>query len=199
MEDDIFAQLISIVNDKPNKSNSNSLFDDSSDGLLSSNFLDENSEMFKSDDVVVPDIKPRKTARDKKLVIVVDDDFSTLDLMKIYLQRDYEYMSFDDPKNAIFYLNSNIPDLLFVDSYLNLMNSKRFVEIIRTYKELVKVPIIYVADESEIASVVKKMPEGVLDIISRPVKRADLQKVLDKYITDDNEPEEETIIDHPVI
>lgn len=197
MEDDIFAQLLSIVNDKPNRSGSDD--SDIPDSILSDNFLREDSELFISDDIVVPDIKPRKVARDKKLIIVVDDDFSTLDLMKIYLQRDYEYMSFDDPKNAIFYLNSNIPDLLFVDSYLNLMNSKRFVEIIRTYKELLKVPIIYIADESEIASVTKKMPDGVLDIISRPVKRADLQKILDKYITEDDDSDEETIVDHPVI
>lgn len=200
MEDDIFAQLLSIVNDVPNKG-SNSDTSGFGSNFVSDNLLSEDSEMFTSDDIVVPDVKPRKTARTKKLIIVIDDDFSTLDLMKIYLQRDYEYMAFDNPKNAIFYLNGNIPDLIFVDSYLNLMSTKRVVEIIRTYKELLGVPIVYLADPSETSSISKKLPDGVVDIITRPVKRADLQKILDNHIksTDDSDEDVDSIKDHPII
>ena len=202
MEDDIFAQLANLVNNKPTYSNNLSgtesySFGDSSSGT--SLGYSEN-EMFTPDDVVVPDIRPRKAQRDKNLIIVIDDDFSTLDLMKIYLQRDYEYVPFDNPKNAIFFLNSNIPDLIFIDCYLNVMKTKRVVEIIRTYKELVNIPIIYLAEPSEEAAISDKLPEGVKDIISRPIKRADLQRILDTWITEDSDNDSSSAtIDHPVM
>lgn len=196
MEDDIFAQLADLVNNKPAPTNTtgvenvvfgfgNTTFSDASSNS-SSSFLDDSS-MFEPDDIIVPDIKPKKATRSRKLIVVIDDDFSTLDLMKIYLQRDYEYVSFDNPKNAIFYLNTNIPDLIFVDCYLNFMNTKRVIEIIRTYKELQDVPIIYLAEPAEQSAIRNKLPEGVLDIISRPVKRGDLQNILDMYIKPDDE------------
>lgn len=193
MEDDIFAQLINLVNNKPTYSNSTS-----SDS--SSSYSSDEAEMFSHDDIVVPVIKPTKAARTKKLVIVIDDDFSTLDLMKIYLQRDYEYKAFDDPKAAIFFLNGNIPDLIFIDCYLNVMKTKRVVDIIRTYKELAKVPIIYLAEPAEESAISNRLPDGVCDIISRPVKRVDLQRILDNYITNsDDDSEDDSPKDHPVM
>ncbi len=94
---------------------------------------------------------------------------------------------FDNPKNAIFYLNGVVPDLIFIDCYLNVMSTKRVLDIIRTYKELADVPIVYLAEPSEQAAIESKLPDGVLDIISRPVSRVDLQRMLDTYIKPDEE------------
>lgn len=206
MEDDIFSQLANLINEKPNYTSvqsfgaTNSVAPEFGDASGNGSFgtFDEES-MFAYDDIVVPDIKPVKSVREKKLVIVIDDDFSTLDLMKIYLQRDYEYKSFDDPKNAIFFLNGNVPDLIFIDCYLNTMSSRKLVEIIRMYKELSKVPIIYIAEQAEMSAISNKLPTGVLDMLSRPVKRGDLQKILDTYIQDDSEDTEEKIPSHDIM
>ena len=101
--------------------------------------------------------------------------------------------TFDNPKNAIFYLNGTIPDMIFIDCYLDTMATKKVLGIIRTYKELAGIPIIYLAEPSEQAAIETKLPEGVVDIISRPVSRGDLQRMLDNYIKDEpEEPEEDT-------
>lgn len=204
MEDDIFAQLASLVSDKPTYSNVKTGFGATSFGDASgssSHISSDEGEMFEHDEVIVPNIRPKKTKRAKKLIVIIDDDFSTLDLMKIYLQRDYECMPFDNPKNAIFYLNSNVPDLIFIDCYLDVMSTKKVVDIIRTYKELLNVPIIYLAEPSEESAISSKLPDGVLDIISRPVKRADLQRILDEYIKPDDDSSEDDNVpkDHPII
>jgi len=199
MEDDIFAQLANLVNNKPSNDSAagadninfgsigfgGTSFGEASASSSSSFSVDES--MFEYDDIIVPDIKPRKAAGARKMIVVIDDDFSTLDLMKIYLQRDYEYVSFDNPKNAIFYLNTNVPDLIFIDCYLNIMNTKRVIDIIRTYKELKGIPIVYLAEPSEQSAIQNKLPEGVVDIISRPVKRGDLQTILDRFIKPESE------------
>ena len=182
MEDDIFLQLSSLLGNKPNTSS----------GSLTGSYSAEyggapDSTMFTSDNMVYPDIKPKKGVNGRHTVVVIDDDFSTLDLMKIYLQRDYDVETFDNPKNAIFYLNGTVPDLIFIDCYLNVMATKKVLSIIRTYKELADIPIIYLAEPSEQAAIENKLPESVVDIISRPVSRADLQRMLDKYIREDDE------------
>ena len=141
--------------------------------------------MFMEDRMVYPDIRPRKTPGGRHSIVIIDDDFSTLDLMRIYLQRDYDVETFDNPKNAIFFLNGTLPDMIFIDCYLDTMATKKVLGIIRAYKELSDTPIIYIAEPSEQSAIESKLPEGVVDIISRPVSRADLQRMLDTYIKDE--------------
>ena len=140
-----------------------------------------------------PDVKPRRAESEKHTIVVIDDDFSTLDLMKIYLQRDYDVEVFDNPKNAIFFLNSTVPDLIFIDCYLDVMSTKRILDIIGSYKELAETPIVFLAEPSEKAAIENKLPENVVDIIPRPVTRADLQRMLDTHIkeADPSEGEDE--------
>ena len=179
MEDDIFLQLSGLLG-------GNESAPVTSSGP-NSPYGAPDSTMFTTDHMVYPDIKPKKAEGERRLVVVIDDDFSTLDLLKIYLQRDYDVEIFDNPKNAIFYLNGVVPDLIFIDCYLNVMSTKKVLDIIRTYKELENVPIVYLAEPSEQAAIESKLPERVVDIISRPVSRVDLQRMLDTYIRNDEE------------
>ncbi len=183
MEDDIFLQLSSLLDGSSSASSHGS-------GGSSSPYGAEDSTMFTQDNMLVPDVKPKHSTTGRKNIVIIDDDFSTLDLMKIYLQRDYDVEIFDNPKNAIFFLNGTVPDLIFIDCYLNIMSTKRVLEIIKTYKELADTAIVYLAEPSEQAAIENKLPENVVDIISRPIKRADLQRILDTYIKDDT-PEDE--------
>lgn len=173
--DDIFIQLsklteINTGEDSAKKNPETHVFNES--------YSSSDEELFVYDDLVSPDIKPRKSTSDKPVVLVIDDDFATLDLMKIYLQREYEYVAFDDPKNAIFWLNTHVPDLIFMDCYLTLIPSKRVIDIIKSYKENADVPIFYLSEQVELGAVSGKLPEGVLGCIPRPVSRGDLQGVL---------------------
>ncbi len=185
MEDDIFLQLSNLLNggNSPTKPQDNSGYSAEYGG-------NPDSTMFTADEMVAPDIKPRKANGDKRMIVIIDDDFSTLDLMKIYLQRDYTVELFDNPKNAIYFLNGTIPDMIFIDCYLDIMSTKRTLEIISAYKELSDVPIIYLAEPSEQSAIESKLPERVVDIISRPVKRGDLQRMLDSYIKDEPESDD---------
>lgn len=106
-------------------------------------------------ELIMPDIRPKKSNTLKPVIVVIDDDYSTLDLMKSYLQRNFEYVSFDGPKEAIFYLNRNVPDLIFLDCYINMINSKRVIEIIKSYKELENVPIVFLLEPDEKGAVLE--------------------------------------------
>ena len=129
MDDDIFLQLSSLLD------GSNSSVSSSHSSGPSSPYGAEDSTMFTHDNMLVPDVKPKPSTTGRKNIVVIDDDFSTLDLMKIYLQRDYDVEVFDNPKNAIFYLNGTVPDLIFLDCYLNVMSTK-FLRSLRPTRNL---------------------------------------------------------------
>lgn len=175
------------------------LFKKSGESISSSGSIFESEYYSKKsgedfDDVVemiVPPTKPMKVESDKRLVVVIDDDFSTTDLMKIYLQREYEYVAFGNPKEAIFYLNKRVPDLIFLDCYMSVINSKRVVEILRSYSEFANVPIYLLAEPDEIGAMNAKIAKegylGISGMVTRPVARGELQKILDKEFGSANE------------
>ncbi len=139
------------------------------------------NEYFDTDDYLqTPDVKPVRSESGKPIIVVIDDDYQTLDIMKIYLARDYECAVFSDPKEAIFYLNTHLPDIIFIDSYMTVMNAKRLMSIIRSYKEMEHTPIYFMVYEEERAVFEAKPQEGVEGLITRPIARGELQQILDK-------------------
>ena len=138
-------------------------------------------EDFDADDgLLTPDIGPSKDLMGKPVVVVIDDDYPTLDIMKIYLSRDYECAAFSDPKEAIFYMNTHLPDMIFLDSYMTVMTAKKIISIVRSYKEMANVPIYYMVYKEEADVFMSREVPGIAGIITRPIARGDLQKILDK-------------------
>ena len=139
------------------------------------------NEVFSPDDgLMTPEIKPERSHTGKPTVVVIDDDYQTLDIMKIYLARDYECAVFADPKEAIFYMNTHLPSMIFLDSYMTVMNPKRIMSIVRSYKEMEAVPVYFMVNEEEKDVFMARDLPDVEGIISRPIARGDLQKILDK-------------------
>lgn len=139
------------------------------------------NEVFSTDDgLETPVIKPVRSENGKPTVVVIDDDYSVLDIMKIYLSRDYECAVFSDPREAIFYMNTHLPDIIFLDCYMTLMDTKRIISIVRSYKEMENVPIYFMVYEEERYVFEHKKDTGAAGIITRPIARGDLQEILDR-------------------
>ena len=150
------------------------------DKRISKNIPNPN-EVFSADDgLETPVIKPVRSESGKPTVVVIDDDYAALDIMKIYLSRDYECAVFSDPREAIFYMNTHLPDIIFLDCYMTMMDTKKIISIVRSYKEMEKVPIYFMVYEEERYVFEHKKDTGAAGLLTRPVARGDLQKILDK-------------------
>lgn len=192
--DDNFFQLPGIKTGGGNKSTENNSEEKSSvtkssmsslDSRWASDYGNSDSDYVIESKLITPKIKAVKDEESKPLVIVVDDDFETLDLLKIFLQRDYRYEGFSGPREAIFYLNQHVPDLVLVDCKIHTMKALTFIEIIRT--GVGNVPFVLTGTEEELATVdIDFLPEYVVDTIKRPISRGNLQEILDKYIKKDD-------------
>ena len=129
-------------------------------------------------DLVVPNIKPVKDETQKPLIVVCDDDFETLDLMTIYLSRNYRYEGFSGPKEAIFFLNQNIPDLVLIDCKIHTMKPTTFMDIVRAGAG--NVPFVYIGTAEEMATIEKDfLPEYVIGFLEKPIPRGKLQLLID--------------------
>ena len=155
--------------------------DDIQDILRKKNKEVNPNELFTIEDgLETPDIRPLRNPDGKPIIVVIDDDYSTLDIMKIYLSRDYECAVFSDPKEAIFYMNTHLPDIIFLDCYMTVMSAKKIMSIVRSYNEMEKVPIYFMVYEEERYVFEHRNDTGAAGLLTRPIARGDLQKVLDK-------------------
>lgn len=141
-------------------------------------------------DLVTPTIKATKNENAKPLIVAVDDDFETLDLLKIYLSRHYEYEGFSGPREAIFFLNQRIPDLILLDCKIHTMKANTFAEIIRAGAGNENVPFVYTGNAEELAFLgLETLPEYVVGTLKRPIARGELQTMLDKVIVKEEQPQ----------
>jgi len=133
-------------------------------------------------DLVIPTVEMVKKT-EKPLIVVVDDDFDTLDLMKIFLSRDYEYEGFSGPREAVFYLNTHNPALVMIDCKIHTMKASSFASIVRSGQGNENVPIVYTGTEEELSRVDKDMlPDYIKGFLMRPVARGQLQEILDSIL-----------------
>lgn len=191
--DDSFFQLTSSSSEKPkpkpvqvnNDSPVPSIYDGNTGASLNE-YSNTTGNYFIESDIIIPKIQPAKAESSTPLILVIDDDFETLDLLKIYFARGYEYVPFSGPREAIFYLNEHIPNLILLDCYIHTIKAARVVDIIRSYSDLKEVPIIYLCDDYERGAIESKLPEGVSGVLQRPVSRGDLQAILDKFFPKSN-------------
>ena len=138
------------------------------------------NEFFSPDDgIVTPDLGPKKAVGGKPVVVVIDDDYSTLDLVKIYLQRDYDCHTFSNPKDAIFFVNQVLPSVIFIDCYMTILKTQQILDIILSYKETKDVPIYYLVNEEEKKVFQSKTNPHIKGCLTRPIARGELQGILD--------------------
>jgi len=148
---------------------------------INNEFSNADGDYVIESDLVTPTIKAVKDETQKPLIVACDDDFDTLDLLTIYLSRNYRYEAFSGPKEAIFFLNQNIPELILLDCRIHTMKATTFMEIVRA--GIGDVNFAYLGTEEELAAIDKSiLPEYVIGFLKKPVPRGELQDIIDLVI-----------------
>jgi two-component system, OmpR family, alkaline phosphatase synthesis response regulator PhoP len=107
-----------------------------------------------------------------KKVLVVDDDIKTVELVKLYLNRDgYRVFTANDGKDALRLARENHPDLIVLDLMLPGMNG---LDVCRTLRQESDVPIIMLTalttDDDRLAG----LNLGADDYVSKPFSPREL-------------------------
>ncbi len=117
-----------------------------------------------------------KENREKKLVMVVDDNAVTLRTIKEMIQESYDVSIATSGMKALTSMGKNPPDLILLDYEMPVCDGKQTLEMIRADDEFKDIPVIFltgVNDRAHIEAVLSLKPAGYM------LKPAIKEKLLD--------------------
>jgi two-component system, OmpR family, alkaline phosphatase synthesis response regulator PhoP len=107
-----------------------------------------------------------------KRVLVVDDDVKTVELVKLYLNRDgYRVITANDGKEALRVAQESRPDLIVLDLMLPGMDG---LEICRTIRKESDVPIIMLTARTTDEDKITGLGMGADDYVTKPFSPREL-------------------------
>ena len=114
----------------------------------------------------------------KPKVLLVDDNLDTLDLVEVFLYRDFEILMAENGFDAFKIAVDALPDLIITDIMMPVMDGVRLFNDLRKEKKTAGIPII------AITSFLKKITRkslrnmGFNGVIAKPIDRQRLLVVI---------------------
>ena len=126
--------------------------------------------------------KLKAESANKKTVLVVDDDATTLRSIKSILENKYNVELANSAAKAFEIMEKKVPDLILLDYEMPVMNGKEMLEKVRATSQYAHLPVIFVTsmtDKTIISSLIPLRPSGyLLKPITMDVLNAEVEKVL---------------------
>ncbi len=109
--------------------------------------------------------KRERAGKNKKHILLVDDDPTLLRSLKTFLQEKYKVSIAVSGAQAMLILGKGIPDLIFLDYEMPVCDGKQTLRMIREMEETKNVPVVFltgVADRQHVESILELKPAGYL-------------------------------------
>jgi CheY-like chemotaxis protein len=117
-----------------------------------------------------------------KTILIVEDFEDSRILLKYLLEKlGYEVLEAEDGFKAMEIAKRHIPDLIFMDMALPLINGLSATKIIRQFKETSKIPIIAITASGEYIYP-QAIEAGCNDLILKPLDIDKLQPMIERYL-----------------
>ena len=105
----------------------------------------------------------RKENNDKKRILVVDDNGTTLRTMKVMLEEYYDVAVAISGAQAMTSIGKKRPDLILLDYEMPVCDGKMTLEMLRADDDMKSIPVIFLTainDRANIEAVLKLKPAG---------------------------------------
>ena len=120
-----------------------------------------------------------------QIVLVVDDDVTSLKLAMNILEKDYRVAAATSGTMALKYLENNTPNLILLDLNMPDMNGFEILQKLVEDEELSKIPVIFLTASQTPQSEAKCLEAGAVDYVSKPyvpmVLKSRVQRILELY------------------
>jgi len=126
-------------------------------------------------------------ADDNKVVVAIDDDESTLQLVKLTLQRGgYEYKGTRDPLEAVALIEAEQPAVVLLDLMMPQLNGWEVYQAIKSNDAIKHIPVIIMtAMSSGMDRVLGLRIARVADYINKPFSPSELLTSVGKVIANE--------------
>lgn len=127
----------------------------------------------------------------KKLIMVIDDNVTNLNIAKSILENDYDILLITDGEKAIKTITKRTPDLILLDI---LMPKKNGFEVIQEIQKLGSpynaIPTIFLTSKSDDESEILGLDLGAVDYIRKPFSAPILLKRVELHLRFQNQNKE---------
>jgi DNA-binding NtrC family response regulator len=114
-------------------------------------------------------------------ILVVDDDPATCEFLQELLEAsDRQFVSVQDPDEALLKIRSDTFDLLISDMNLNAPRSG--LVLLRRFKEGQAAPVVLISGFGTLVTAFEAVRAGAYDYISKPFVIADVKRIVDRAL-----------------
>lgn len=104
----------------------------------------------------------------KDNILVVDDDKMNLAIVQKMLGIRYDVACVSSGREAIAYLNTNIPSMILLDLHMPEMNGLEVLEKIREQDNLADIPVVFLTADNDRKTEIDIFKAGAMDFIQKP-------------------------------
>ena len=106
----------------------------------------------------------------KKKILIIDDNDDTLDLMEVFLYKEYEVITAHNGFDGINSAQEESPDCIITDIMMPVMNGIKFFNNLKKNDKIAHIPVIAITSFIKKMNTKSLMNIGFSDVISKPLK-----------------------------
>ncbi|MCR5784897.1 MAG: response regulator [Eubacterium sp.] len=125
--------------------------------------------------------KSSRPQKDKKEILVVDDDGTMLRTIKTWLSKKYDVYMCNSGPAAIKFLDDKIVDLILLDFEMPGMNGPQVLEVLRTDPDTNGIPVMFLTAKSDKDSVMTGISLHPENYLLKTMNPEDLIKTVDDF------------------
>ena len=116
-------------------------------------------------------------------VLVIDDDVSLLDLLRLHLRAaGHAVRVASDAADGIRYILAEKPDLILSDISMPYLDGMELLRALRSDSATMRIPVIFLTGRDDDDTLVKARQLGVDDFLTKPIQVEDLLASIDKVL-----------------
>ena len=119
---------------------------------------------------------------DKKIVMIVDDEPQIVDLIKLSLGDEYEYMEAHNGPEALKKLDEKKPNLILLDIMMPGMDGYEVAKRIRADPARADIVIAMVSAKKEDHDILTGIDMGAVAFVTKPFKPYELQEKVEELL-----------------
>lgn len=108
---------------------------------------------------------------DRRRILLIDDNDQTLDLMEVFLFRDYDILTAENGFAGLKQAQEQQPDLIMTDIMMPVMDGIAFFNELRRRPETSHIPVIAVTSFAEPTTIKSLMNVGFCGVVAKPFRR----------------------------
>lgn len=122
----------------------------------------------------------------KKRILIVDDDPEYLEVLRSYLEPEYDVGIISYGKFALDYIRQYHTDMILLDVMMPVMDGFQTLQAIRNLEEGINIPVIFISGKSSKETVLASINYGVDGYFVKPVDKTELLKKIDNIFQAQN-------------